>query len=278
MYNRTQSSTLNQTDLMMTIAATLADLTETLELCQRIPAYLSRTLNLEPLTLAILRESPANGDSSLFLFCTSSTIAPDASDLFRRNMLGIGQASADVSSAPALAISESVERGAQEDDLQLKDHSRTTHFTQRIDGEFRMILALHQRDESPNLSAEIYDQLELISRQLARLLSCLVAWHTRPAVIGEEFKSITPREWAVLRELESDLGEKQLADNLKLSPHTLHAHVKSIYRRLGVQGRLSVIKRVEDSRRSWRMKLINEGNKMNIPASRQFTPEPALAG
>jgi len=275
MYTHTPSTSMNQTGLMMTIAATLSDLTKSLILCQGIPSYLSRVLNLEPITLAVLRESPAGDDSSLLLFCTSITIAPDASELLRRDMLNIARQPEEDLSGIESAIHPALDFTTASDEVQLKDFTRATRFTQRIDAEHRMILVLHQRDESQPLSSETYGKLEIISRQLARLLSCLVAWHTHPSTFGDEFKNITAREFEILEGLETDMGEKQLAGNMHLSSHTLHSHVKSIYRRLGVQSRLSAIKRIEASRFRWR--IAHEGIRSHIPSVIQIIESPALA-
>ena len=62
----------------------------------------------------------------------------------------------------------------------------------------------------------------------------------------------------VLRGLNSDAGEKQLADQLGLSPHTLHSHIKSIYRKVGVQGRLPLLLRAEEAMRGLRADRVNK--------------------
>ena len=62
----------------------------------------------------------------------------------------------------------------------------------------------------------------------------------------------------VLRGLNSDAGEKQLADELGLSPHTLHSHIKSIYRKVGVQGRLPLLLRAEEAMRGLRVGRLNQ--------------------
>ena len=48
---------------------------------------------------------------------------------------------------------------------------------------------------------------------------------------------LPPRLREVLLRLTRGLGEKQLAAELKLSPHTVHDHVKALYRRLHVGSR-----------------------------------------
>jgi DNA-binding CsgD family transcriptional regulator len=53
--------------------------------------------------------------------------------------------------------------------------------------------------------------------------------------------TLTKAEWRVLLALDSDHGEKQIAAYLQISPHTLHSHIKNIYRKFQVQSRLSAI-------------------------------------
>ena len=48
---------------------------------------------------------------------------------------------------------------------------------------------------------------------------------------------LTERELTVLRHLASDLSEREIAAELYLSFNTVHSHVKSIYRKLGVASR-----------------------------------------
>src|SRR5512146_2185357 len=80
---------------------------------------------------------------------------------------------------------------------------------------------------------------------------------TRHGAVGKPCDRLTDREWIVLRHLDSDAGEKQLADQLNLSPHTLHSHIKSIYRKVGVQGRLPLLIRFNTALRELRNSSIN---------------------
>ncbi len=54
-------------------------------------------------------------------------------------------------------------------------------------------------------------------------------------------RTLTRAEWRVMIALDSDMPEKQIATELNTTGNTLHSHIKSIYRRLGVQSRLSAI-------------------------------------
>jgi DNA-binding CsgD family transcriptional regulator len=253
----TSSFAKQRAETLMTIAVTLGELTQSIELCPQIPEYLTQSLGLEPLTLSVIHE-PAGGEASLFLFGASSSVAAEIADgSLRQTLMEIHQETR----SPTVGESPTMRSAFELEQEKLQDFPRSTIFAQRIDAEYRLLLVVHQRATSEALSSATLEQLEMVAQLLAKLMGCLVTWAgptSRPAVFGSNFERITPREWAVLRAMESDLGEKQLADLLQLSPHTLHSHVKSLYRRFGVQGRLSVIKRLEQTRRAWRLAKINE--------------------
>jgi len=48
---------------------------------------------------------------------------------------------------------------------------------------------------------------------------------------------LTAREVEVLRLLADSLTDLQIAEKLILSPHTVHAHISSIYTKLGITSR-----------------------------------------
>jgi DNA-binding NarL/FixJ family response regulator len=54
-----------------------------------------------------------------------------------------------------------------------------------------------------------------------------------PAYPGE----LTPREVEILRLIASGLSNAQVAEQLIISPRTVHAHVRSIYSKLGITSR-----------------------------------------
>ena len=64
-----------QVEALMGISAALADYTSSLELTEQLPHYLSRELDLESLTLAIVRDVPAEGEPRLFLRSSSGMVA-----------------------------------------------------------------------------------------------------------------------------------------------------------------------------------------------------------
>jgi DNA-binding NarL/FixJ family response regulator len=54
-------------------------------------------------------------------------------------------------------------------------------------------------------------------------------------------RGLRPRLRDALRGLVRGLGEKQLAAELGLSPHTVHDYVKALYRHFGVQSRAELL-------------------------------------
>jgi DNA-binding NarL/FixJ family response regulator len=61
-----------------------------------------------------------------------------------------------------------------------------------------------------------------------------------------------------------------LAGRLGLSPHTLHSHIKSIYRKVGVQGRLPLLLRAQGAVRALRIRQMN-GHSGGAEATEQRT-------
>ena len=130
-------------------------------------------------------------------------------------------------------------------------------FAREMDDSHRMLLIVHQREARTEIADDVFATLQLIACQLAKLLRCMVACSGTSNILGGRFNQLTEREWAVLRVLNSEDGEKQLADRLSLSPHTLHSHIKSIYRKVGVQGRLSLRLRFREAQQDLRLATLN---------------------
>jgi DNA-binding NarL/FixJ family response regulator len=68
--------------------------------------------------------------------------------------------------------------------------------------------------------------------------------HTRQTVRSSSSSgkpsALTNREQQVLRLLLAGDGEKRIASRMRLSPHTVHEHVKSLYRKLRVNSRIKL--------------------------------------
>lgn len=55
---------------------------------------------------------------------------------------------------------------------------------------------------------------------------------------------LSPMERTILNHLRSDLTEREVAHRLRRSPHTIHVHVKNIYRKLDVTSRKQLMNRL----------------------------------
>ena len=69
------------------------------------------------------------------------------------------------------------------------------------------------------------------------LVNRLAALDAPPTPRTERGAELTERELTVLRMLNAPLSERDIGRELYLSPSTVHSHVKSIYRKLGVSSR-----------------------------------------
>jgi DNA-binding CsgD family transcriptional regulator len=75
-------------------------------------------------------------------------------------------------------------------------------------------------------------------------------WLHEPTTELERWaQRLSPRLGDVLRGLARGLSEKQLADELQLSQHTVHDYVKALYRRIGVSSRGELLARLVSGRR-----------------------------
>ena len=61
-------------------------------------------------------------------------------------------------------------------------------------------------------------------------------------------ETLTERELRVLRLLASDLSERDIGRELYVSHNTVHSHVRSIYRKLGVSSRARALERTRELR------------------------------
>ena len=57
---------------------------------------------------------------------------------------------------------------------------------------------------------------------------------------------LSGQELQVVRGIFDDRIEAAIADNLKVSPHTVHTYCERLYRKLGVTGRVKLVLRVVD--------------------------------
>ena len=65
----------------------------------------------------------------------------------------------------------------------------------------------------------------------------------RSAAVYPRTRTLTPREFGVLKLLRSDLSERDIGRELYVSHYTVHSHVRSIYRKLAVRSRADALER-----------------------------------
>ena len=195
--------------------------------------YLAETFNIGSVNVAIVK-TVADGAVVLAGGSSLGQVQPN----FEQDVLDTHQLTRPLSAAEAPARTMDAGKAGE------------LVFVQNIDEQHRLLVVTHNETQ---LSSDATQLLQLAVVQVARSLQSLVVWISAPQRIGSPFDRLTDREWMVLRGLNSDAGEKQLADQLGLSPHTLHSHIKAIYRKVGVQGRLSLLQRVETALREYRL-------------------------
>ncbi len=263
----------SQIDALMDISALLADMTDSLELAEQIPLYLSRALDVDSLTLAIVNDGHGTVEPTLLLTC-SSFMAPtrEAAETLKQQVLAICRQTKPLAPANGPTLRSTLHHEETSPQLaempveHLAAFSRATILTRTIDERHRLLLIVHQRAADAPFSMEFTNLLQLVSDQLARQLNSLVAWHARPEEFGESLARLTEREWMVLRGLNTEAGEKQLADQMGLSPHTLHSHIKAIYRKMNVQGRLPLRTKVEVAIREFRRQSLSRTDRLGSPS------------
>jgi DNA-binding CsgD family transcriptional regulator len=240
-----------QVEFLMDIASSLADLTGTPTTATHIAPYLSKAFDLECISVAVIGDA---GEPAIRLQSASGPLADDPAAL-NQNLLAIYQQTKPLttSDAPALRLGSEEEEPASEMSVQrLATYPKATVLARTLDAQHRMLLVIHHATEETTLTADVADMLQLVADELAKLLGALISWRERLESVGEPFDRLTDREWMVLQGLMTEAGEKQLADQLGLSPHTLHSHIKSIYRKVEVQGRLPLLSKVQSAMRARR--------------------------
>lgn len=61
-----------------------------------------------------------------------------------------------------------------------------------------------------------------------------------PMSLEQMLNRLTPTEQHVLRQLRTNASEKAIAEGMHRSPHTIHVHVKNIYRKLNIGSRRQI--------------------------------------
>jgi DNA-binding CsgD family transcriptional regulator len=119
-------------------------------------------------------------------------------------------------------------------------------FSRPLGNEWTLNLSIHSREEG--LTTVQVAAFHQIAAMIHSALECVLVKQEDNRQIGGKFSDFSAREWDVCRRLEGPEGEKQIADTMMCSPHTLHSYVKGVYRKLHVQSRLEVIHSLKTAR------------------------------
>lgn len=94
---------------------------------------------------------------------------------------------------------------------------------------------IHRADFLSQLR-ELSPENALLQKARRLLLDHFRAWRPSP---GDQ--PLTPREQTVLALLKEGLADKEIADRLKISPHTVFSHLRNLRRKLHVRSRTEVV-------------------------------------
>jgi DNA-binding CsgD family transcriptional regulator len=227
------------TESLMQLAATLGELTHSPQQLAEIPVYLARAFEIERLTLGIVRDTPVGPE---VVMSHSSGDFAAGNPRFAEEILTwyfrtrpVSESHGPVFRAEAATFPEG------------------SVIVRDLGGGLRMLLVVHQAMDIRAMSEAAARMLPAVATMLAKFLSCAAAWMFHPETLAPPFSTLTPREWTVLRGLQTGAAEKELADQLNMSRHTLHSHVKAIYRKVGVPGRLLLMIRMQSVLRDMRI-------------------------
>jgi LuxR family maltose regulon positive regulatory protein len=111
----------------------------------------------------------------------------------------------------------------------------------------RMLIADFRLSCGKQSSGSAHDQHGYAEKLLAAFIQ--PAATLKSAVVPQKSDLIEPlseREMDVLKLLRSELSGPEIAQQLIVSPNTLHTHIKSIYNKLGVNNRRAAVRRAEE--------------------------------
>lgn len=125
-------------------------------------------------------------------------------------------------------------------------------------------LALHRQFGQANFSADEHRLARLFHVELARL------WRQEALKrASNPAADLPPRLAQTLAELLDGASEKQIAQKLNLSPHTVHNYVKALHQRFEVSSRGELLAKVGAARQDFIPKLSVRANQRDLPGDRK---------
>jgi DNA-binding CsgD family transcriptional regulator len=243
---------------LMDLAGTLRHMSLSPRHHGQISAYIARALELDSLCVAVVRRS-ANEQWCIETLATyrsqSTGLHPERLDMARRII--------------QLADSTRPEVGLSACDRPTCS-CRHRVIREDISDNHILYFLLHQQADKPPVSAAKFEVLELAARYIAKILKVTLECAECPEKLGKPMARLSQVEWRVLCAMDSEDSEKQLANRLAMSPHTLHSHIKGIYRKIGAGARLQALQMAEEARYQY---YINNTQKCQI----EVEPEACLS-
>jgi len=238
---------------LLAVVELLGELASDVESLPEIPAILVALLPLDRVTFGLVRQTP--GEAERLLVSAGCHAGADGmaeplpvAGLPAAQDLGLDREGlADNLEAAAAGAAECTER-----QISTSLAQSPMRIIRQVDARHRMVLILHWGTRMAELAGEFARLFEAVGDMLAGSLATLLSWRQHPALLGGNFARITPTQWHVLCHLCTERSEKELADLLHMAPHTLHSHIKDIYRRLGVRSRLGAVHLLRQSARHYR--------------------------
>ncbi len=121
----------------------------------------------------------------------------------------------------------------------------------------RWQLRVHASSEQ-GFSAEDERQLDCVVKLLQSTLECILVKERDNHALGAPFDQLSEREWETCRRLEGFESEKQIAEALGYSRHTLHTYVKCAYRKTNTRSRLEFVHILGQARRRLRQEVVEK--------------------
>jgi DNA-binding CsgD family transcriptional regulator len=233
------------------IAVALVEHTDTIADCHHIPSLLCEALGIDFVTLAVARTSKVSSDLQFVLYCDAYDFdANESQAAARENIRYIyHQLQPLLQHGLNKSCQSFYARNIDQPFIELDCNglsicSRVIAFTRMIDEFHRMFLVFHWRTAEAARTAFLDGNLSVVALAVSKQLRSPVTCSESPWALGDAFKLLTPQESKILVGLNSELSEKEIAALFNMRPHTLHSHIKSIYRKVRVKGRISLLFRL----------------------------------
>ncbi|MEI8195871.1 MAG: helix-turn-helix transcriptional regulator [Phycisphaerae bacterium] len=251
-----------EVEQLIDLTGALLELTTDMSALARVPEVLARSLDLGPLGFALVDMHAPGGPAICVLadYGTPLRCPRMASEMhLRQSVLARCQAGDSVDAEyppPTAAHPYDPEGGVTTCPLAGVTPCGSCWqvlLTRQVGTDHHLFLMINSQPSDPAIPPATLEALHVVLDHFAKSLHIMMSCQHYPPCLGAPFTALTRREWMVLCSLNTTGGEKEIAARFGVSPHTLHAHVKNIYRKLGVQGRLALLRKFRHALQNYRL-------------------------